>query len=89
MQLDLYKNEVFGQYKSNSQIARVLSENWFNSEMYCPCCLNKNIHNYPNNQKAVDFFCLNCNNEFQSKCFNKKFSKKVLDGEFHCYGTAQ
>ncbi len=83
MQLSLYKNEIFNQYKSNSQIARVLSENWFHSEMYCPCCLNTNIENYPNNQKATDFFCSNCRNEFQTKCSNKKFTRKVLDGEFN------
>lgn len=83
MRLSLYKKEVFEQYKSNSQVARVLSENWFSSEMYCPCCLNTRIDTYPHNKKAIDFFCLNCSNEFQLKSSNKKFTKRVLDGEFN------
>src|SRR3989344_928562 len=81
--LSLYEKIVFEQYKSNSQRARVLSENWFSSEMYCPCCLNPKINDYPNNQKAKDFYCLNCGNEFQLKSSKKKFTKRVLDGEFN------
>ena len=83
VQLSLYRKDVFDKYKSNSQRARVLSEDWFSSEMYCPCCLNTKVSTYPNNQKAKDFFCPNCNNEFQLKSSNKKFAKRVLDGELN------
>ncbi len=83
LQLSLYKKGVFEQYKSNSQIARVLSENWVSSEMYCPCCLNVRIDTCPPNQKAIDFFCPNCSNKFQLKSTNKIFTKRVLDGEFN------
>src|SRR3989338_8062663 len=81
--LSLYEKGVFEQYKSNSQRARVLSENWFSSQMYCPCCLNLKIDDYPNNEKVKDFFCPNCSNEFQLKSSNKKFTKRILDGEFN------
>jgi len=83
MNLSMYQKEVLQNYKNNSQIARVLTENWFSSEMYCPCCLNKKIVYYPNNQKASDFFCENCKNDFQLKSSKKPFGKKVVDGEFN------
>jgi len=83
MQLSMYKEEVLQNYKSNCQIARVLTENWFSSEMYCPCCLNNKINGYPNNKKANDFFCEKCNNDFQLKSSKKPFGRKVVDGEFN------
>ncbi|MFP4403628.1 MAG: DpnI domain-containing protein [Nanoarchaeota archaeon] len=83
MNLLLYRKEIFQNYKSNSQRARVMTENWFSSKMYCPCCLNKKIINYPNNKKASDFFCKNCNNNFQLKSSKKPFGKKIVDGEFN------
>lgn len=83
MQLSMFKKDVLQNYKNNSQIARVLTENWFSSEMYCPCCLNPKIVDYPNNQKASDFFCEKCKNDFQLKSSKKPFSKKVVDGEFN------
>jgi len=83
MNLAMYQREVFENYISNSQIARVLSENWFSSEMYCPCCLNGELSSYPNNTKVADFFCEKCENEFQLKSSKKIFGKKVVDGEFH------
>jgi type II restriction enzyme len=83
MNTSMYQKEVLQNYKSNSQIARVLTESWFSSEMYCPCCLNKKIVNYPNNQKASDFFCERCKNDFQLKSSKKPFGKRVVDGEFN------
>ena len=83
MNLSMHQKSVFQSYKSNSQIARVLTESWFSSEMYCPCCLNSRLLNYPNNQKASDFLCGRCRNDFQLKSSRRPFSKKVLDGEYN------
>lgn len=83
MDISMYQKDVLQNYKSNSQIARVLTENWFSSQMYCPCCLNKKIIEYPNNQKASDFFCEKCKNDFQLKSSKKPFGKKIIDGEFN------
>lgn len=78
----MYNKDLIQSYKSNSQIARVLTENWFSTQMYCPCCLNEKIVDYPNNQKASDFFCEKCMNDFQLKSSKKPFSKRVVDGDF-------
>lgn len=83
MNLSMYQKEVLQNYKSNSQIARVLTEDWFNDQMYCPCCLNEEIQDFPNNKKGADFFCERCKNEFQLKASKKKFGKKVVDGEYN------
>src|SRR3989344_5462076 len=82
MELSLYKKDVFEKYKSNSQIARILTEDWFEREMYCPSCLKEELTKNPNNTKVIDFTCKNCNNNFQLKAQNKYFSKKILDGAF-------
>ncbi len=83
MNLSLYHESVFSRYKSNSQIARVLSEGWCSDEMYCPSCLNEKIVKYDNNRKVSDFFCDNCKNEFQLKSSSKKLGRKIVDGEYN------
>lgn len=84
LNLSLYNNEIFEHYKSKSQIARRLTEDWCSSEMYCPTCLNENLSNHPNNQKVSDFFCNHCKNEFQLKSSSNRFGTRVTDG---AYGT--
>ena len=83
MDLSLYSADILKQYKSQSQIARRLSESWFASEMYCPCCLNKSLNQYPPNTNVWDFFCERCGNQFQAKSSSRTFGKKVVDGEFY------
>ena len=83
LDLSIYNQALFEKYKSNSQRARVLTENWFNSNMYCPSCLNKNITSYPNNKKVYDFLCDNCKADYQLKASNKRFTNRLLDGEFN------
>lgn len=82
LNLSIYNHALLEKYKSNSQRARVLTENWFNHQMYCPCCLNNNVISYPNNQKVYDFLCEKCKADYQLKASNKRFTTRVLDGEF-------
>lgn len=65
MNILIYQKEVFERYHSNSQIARVLTENWFKNEMYCPVCLNEELTKNPNNTKVTDFLCNKCCNPFR------------------------
>lgn len=82
MSLSIYQKEVFEEYHSNSQIARVLTENWFKEEMYCPACLHEELAKSPNNTKVIDFLCNNCGNIFQLKSQTSSFHSRVLDGAF-------
>jgi len=83
MNLSLYQEKVFTQYKSNSQIVRVLSENWFSSEMYCPRCLNSKILPFANNNPVADFSCPSCMETFQLKSQKTKIGKRILDGAYN------
>ena len=69
-------------YKSFSQIARVLTENWVKENSYCPNCGKENISEYPNNQPVADFFCAFCNEDFELKSKNGSLGKKIIDGAY-------
>ncbi len=68
-------------YKNPSQKIRVVSESWVGSEAYCPSCGN-DIEKFPNNRPVGDFYCVQCNNEFELKSKGEKFGKKIVDGEY-------
>lgn len=69
-------------FKSNSQNARVWTEQWVLREMYCPACGNRRLEDFPNNQPVADFFCQKCNEQFELKSTKTKFGKKVTDGAY-------
>ena len=76
--------QLAGGYRSKSQIARVLTENWTKTHMYCPVCGWPAISKFPNNRAVADFYCPNCKNQFEQKSKNGAFGNKVADG---AYGT--
>lgn len=69
-------------YTSNSQIARVLTENWVKENSYCPNCGKEQINEYPNNQAVADFFCGVCNEDFELKSKNGNLGNKIVDGAY-------
>ncbi|MBZ0193387.1 MAG: DpnI domain-containing protein [Candidatus Kuenenia stuttgartiensis] len=54
-------------YSSNSQIAKVLTENWVKENSYCPCCGNFPLSEFKNNSPVAVFYCLKCSEEFELK----------------------
>lgn len=69
-------------YSSNSQIARVLTENWVKENSYCPCCGNLPLYEFENNRPAADFYCKKCNEEFELKSKNGNLSNTIPDGAY-------
>ncbi|MEI7509179.1 MAG: DpnI domain-containing protein [Flavobacterium sp.] len=69
-------------YKSNSQIARVLTENWVKENSYCPNCGQLPLNDFENNMPVADFFCLACKEEFELKSKNGKLSGIINDGAY-------
>lgn len=69
-------------YHSNSQIARVLTEKWVEDNMFCPRCGGLHINHFPNNQPVADFYCPECNNEYELKSKNGKIERKINDGAY-------
>lgn len=69
-------------YKSNSQIARLLTENWVLNNSYCPCCGELSLKDFENNRPVADFFCSECSEEFELKSKNGKLSNTITDGAY-------
>ena len=69
-------------YKSPSQKARVLTENWVNQQMYCPNCGYQHLLKYPNNQPVADFYCQDCNETFELKSKQETAFSKIVDGAY-------
>ena len=70
-------------YKSNSQIARVLTENWVKVNSYCPNCGQLPLNDFENNMPVADFYCLECKEEFELKSKNGKLSSIINDGAYN------
>ncbi len=77
-----FNTDLASTYTSNSQIARVLTENWVKENSYCPNCGKDKINEYPNNQPVADFFCDFCSEDFELKSKNGKLGKKINDGAY-------
>ncbi|MDD2732125.1 MAG: DpnI domain-containing protein [Candidatus Pacebacteria bacterium] len=81
MNLNLNKT-LATNYKSPTQRARVLTENWVDNEIFCPNCGKLNIDKYPNNQPVADFYCSNCNEDFELKSKRDGIGNKIVDGAY-------
>jgi type II restriction enzyme len=69
-------------YKSPSQKVRVLTEDWFKNQVYCPNCGQDNIDKYANNKPVADFFCSNCKEDFELKSKQAAVGNKIVDGAY-------
>lgn len=69
-------------YKSNSQIVRVLTENWVKENSYCPNCGELSLNDFENNMPVADFHCIGCKEEFELKSKNGKLSSIINDGAY-------
>lgn len=70
-------------YKSNSQIARVLSENWVYENSYCPSCGNPKLISHHRNNPVADFFCPNCKSNYELKSFKSMPKFRIVDGAYN------
>ena len=69
-------------FTSGAQKARVWTESWVLSQMYCPSCGQKNLSGYTNNKPVADFYCGLCAEDFELKSTKGKFGKKITDGAY-------
>lgn len=75
------KPELAIQYKSSSQIARVLTESWVASNIYCPAC-GIEIEKYERNRPVADFYCARCTEEYELKSKANSIGPKIVDGAY-------
>jgi len=69
-------------YKSGSQIARVVSEDWCGRELYCAACESAQLLPAKVNNPAVDFVCPVCDQSFQLKSLRAWSQKKIVDAGY-------
>lgn len=79
----VFDTRVAKNYRSPSQIVRVLTENWVKNHAYCPSCGTPYLHEFDNNKPVADFYCNTCNEEFELKSRNQRsVGRKVVDGAY-------
>jgi type II restriction enzyme len=69
-------------YKSRSQVARRVSEEWGLHNLYCSACDSDRLTQSPNNTPAIDYFCPQCSQSYQLKCNSKWSEHKILDAGY-------
>ena len=69
-------------YHSNTQIARVVTENWCAMHMYCPACISDSLTPAPNNCPGVDFTCPKCALAYQLKSQKPALKNRVVDAGY-------
>ena len=74
---------LINNYKSNSQIVRVLTENWVKKNSFCLNCSNNNLIQFTNNSPVADFYCPNCSQEYELKSKNGNLLPKIVDGAYN------
>lgn len=77
-----FDTSLIGDYKSKSQIARVLTEDWVSRQGYCPSCGTRPLHRFKNNRPVADFSCQTCAEEFELKSKKGVFSTIINDGAY-------
>jgi type II restriction enzyme len=77
-----FEAKLANEYKSPSQKVRVLTEHWFENQVYCPNCGQTNIDKYANNKPVADFFCSNCKEDYELKSKKDAIGNKIVDGAY-------
>ena len=82
--MNLYFNINLAEgYKSSTQIARRLTEDWVLNNSYCPSCGEISLNEFENNRPVADFYCEKCNEEFELKSKGGKLSSTITDGAYN------
>lgn len=69
-------------FNSNSQKARVITEQWVSNNMFCPRCGCASISHFENNRPVADFFCQSCGCQYELKSKNGNTLNKINDGAY-------
>lgn len=69
-------------YKSSTQIARVVSEHWCAENLYCAACDANRLEQASPNTRALDFRCGNCSETYQVKSQKSFNLGRVVDGAY-------
>lgn len=79
IRFDLKKSEG---YKSLSQIARVLTEDWGRKNLYCVSCRQNRLEPLRDNSQVYDYACGRCNELYQLKSQRRPLGDKFVDSAY-------
>jgi type II restriction enzyme len=74
--------EGLADYKSASQRARIGTESWGESNLYCVNCNSDELTRTRTNTPAIDFTCPNCAERFQLKSQKRELGRTLADGAY-------
>lgn len=80
MKLNLREPNI--RYSSGSQISRDITEAWVAQSLFCPNCGNPKLTQFPANLPVADFFCSNCQDQYELKSQKKPFGKTLANGAY-------
>ena len=69
-------------FVSASQSARVFTEQWAGSYLFCPNCGDIPLGKHPNNSPAADLFCRTCGEDYELKAKKGRHGPSVPDGAY-------
>ena len=77
------RRELAKGYKSRSQIARVLTEEWAGRSVYCLACGIDPLKMMQTNTPVHDFQCADCSSRYQLKSKGGAFGGSVQNSEYY------
>ncbi|MBZ0221101.1 MAG: restriction endonuclease [Candidatus Methylomirabilis sp.] len=69
-------------YKSPSQIARVLTEDWGRRNLFCASCSRSSLVTSKDNTKVHDYVCASCGETYQLKSQRNPLGNKFVDSAY-------
>ena len=77
-----FETKLADKYASQPQKIRVLTEHWVDNQVYCPNCGHLDIDKYDNNRPVADFFCSNCEEDYELKSKKGPAGTKIVNGAY-------
>jgi type II restriction enzyme len=69
-------------YKSKSQRARIATESWAESNLFCPNCSSPELISAEVGTPVIDFTCPKCAATYQLKSQSSAFSGRIVDAAY-------
>jgi type II restriction enzyme len=80
--------EIAAAYTSGAQRARVVTESWGESNLYCPNCSSPKLTWLEPGHPASDYSCPKCNFWFQLKSQKSRIGNQITDGAYRAMMNA-
>jgi type II restriction enzyme len=82
------RSELARHLRSNSQVARVVTEDWCRRELYCLACYSESFQATPTGSPACDFVCPSCKENYELKSCRHGFGRRIADSGYQAMMAA-